>query len=227
MMSEGRDPIWRLNPTHAASGLRSGHDLSRAPTLDRVRRRCARRPLCVRRRFERGGRRTRCQGDHHASASPEAEAEADSEATGPDVEPNVGDRALRVGEPRRGAGATTTLQEIRFPYPPGGFNTPQQGNSFLGLRLRQCVTEGYDPATGGGDVFSTFNGEWYAVSPSGEQTTGGLSDIAWPRPKFPEQVVINPGDCLKGWITIEVPAGYKIEKMLWRSGQLSIAEWLP
>lgn len=154
------------------------------------------------------------------------DAEDDTAATGPNVEANVGDRALRVGEPRRGSGAITTLEEIRFPYPAGQFNTPQPGMKFLGLRLKQCVNEDFDAAAEG-DVISTFNGEWYAVSPSGEQVTGGLSDIAWPQPKLPEAVAITPGDCIKGWITIEVPANYKIEKMLWRSGQMSIAEWLP
>lgn len=164
-----------------------------------------------------------------SSPSPTTTLTAPSEDASPTgVPPNVGDSALRVGQPRRGLAATTTLQEIRFPYPPGGYNTPSEpGNSFVGLRLKQCVSGDYDPATYGGDFLSTFNNEWYAVSPSGEQVTGGLSDIAWPRPKFPESVVAQPGDCLKGWITFEVPSAYKIERILWRSEQASVAEWLP
>lgn len=160
-----------------------------------------------------------------ASPTPE-----EVEPSGP-AEPNVGDTALRVGETRQGTSASLTLQEIKFPLPQADeYRTPANpGDVFLGLRIEQCVSDEYDPAEYDGEPFySTYNGEWYAASPEGEQIGGtGSSWGDWPRPKFPESVTMNPGDCLKGWIATEVPKDLKIEKMIWRPGGETIAEWLP
>lgn len=161
----------------------------------------------------------------------EATPEATADASPTPVPPNVGDSALRLGDTRQGLFASVTLQEIKFPLPPmDEFRTPtNEGDVFLGLRIKQCLSDSYDPAQYGGEAFySTFNGDWYASSPSGEQVSGnGSSWDDWPRPKFPESVTMNPGDCLKGWIATEVPRNFKIEKMIWRPGGETVAEWLP
>jgi hypothetical protein len=45
--------------------------------------------------------------------------------------------------------------------------------------------------------------------------------------KFPENVTMAPGDCLVGWLTVEVPIGMKVAKIVYRPGGQTVAEWLP
>jgi hypothetical protein len=160
------------------------------------------------------------------SADPtEATEAADSEAP-ESFTPNVGERALRVGETREGTGLRTTLSEITYPYPPAQYREPSTGNQFMGLRVTQCMRD--DVETNEYGDYSTYNGDWYAASPTGEQVAGdGSSWSDWPSPKFPESVTLNPGDCLQGWIALEVPAGMQVEKIIWRPGGTTTAEWLP
>lgn len=140
-------------------------------------------------------------------------------------EPNVGDRALRIGQTREGEAGLMTLQEIKLPYPPAEYRTPQPGNQFLGLRLKQCVRE--DADLDGEDFVSSSAGEWYAATPSGNQITSSSGWVDWPAPRFPDYVTVNPGECLKGWVSLEVPTGTKVEKMIWRPAGQTVAEWLP
>lgn len=142
-----------------------------------------------------------------------------------DYEPNVGDRALRVGETREGEAGRMTLLEIKLPYPPAEFRRPQPGNQFLGLRLKQCLRE--DADLDGTDFVSSSAGEWYAATPNGNQLTSTSGWIDWPAPRFPDYVTVNPGECLKGWVSLEVPTGTKVEKMIWRPAGQTVAEWLP
>lgn len=146
----------------------------------------------------------------------------------PSFEPNVGDRALRVGQTRKGQAAKMTLAEVKYPYPPGEFNVPEEGKQFVGLRIRQCVSETFSPADyQGEDFYSTYNGEWAVATPGGNQVTGsGEYWNDWPNPKFPESVTMNAGDCLKGWVLLEVPPGTKVKKLIWRPGGTTTAEWL-
>lgn len=135
-------------------------------------------------------------------------------------EPNVGDLALSVGETREGTAFRTTLEEIRFPYPPGQYREPESGNQFLGLRLEQCMRDSAEPTDEYGEpLMSTYPGEWYAATPSGEQLTGGGEWTDWPQPKFPTLVTMNPGECIKGWVTLEVHNGTKVAKIIWRPGR--------
>lgn len=139
--------------------------------------------------------------------------------------PNVGDRALRVGQRRQGRDFVTTLQEIRYPYPPAEYRDPKDGDVFVGLRVKQCYRKTSKPVD---DAYSTYNGEWYVATPSGDQYPGnGESWSDWPSPKFPENVTLNPGDCLHGWLDVEVPEGIRIKKIVWRSEGETTAEWLP
>ena len=79
-----------------------------------------------------------------------------------------------------------------------------KGDVFLGLRIHPCALKSYTEAEFG-EFDSSYNGEWYAASPDGTHVAGnGSSWNEWPRPKFPETVTMNAGDCLKGWISMEV-----------------------
>jgi hypothetical protein len=163
-----------------------------------------------------GGGGERDQPEPKGSPSAEASETADPFAY------NVGDLALKVGETRKGSEVTTTLEKVEHPYPPGEYREPEAGNEFVGLRLKQCIIDKPSEATE-----STYNGDWSAVTPDGEEYSGnGSSWDDWPSPKFPELVEMIPGRCLKGWIALEVPEGTKFDRLIYRPGGTPVAEWL-
>lgn len=141
--------------------------------------------------------------------------------------PNVGDRALTVGDTREGLSALTTLKAVRYPYPPGEYREPEPGNVFLGLELEQCVKADVE-VDSEYPLYSTYNGEWSAITPDGLEFGGdGSSWNDWPSPKFRESVTMSPGRCLKGWIALQVPKGTKITSLIWRPDGIETAEWIP
>jgi hypothetical protein len=145
------------------------------------------------------------------------------------VEPNFGKRALRIGQPREGRSITTTVEQIRYPYPPAQYRDPAPGHQFVGLLVKQCLHKDAPRVDEYGDpTYSTYNGEFAAVSPNGTPQAGsGDSWNDWPTPKFPESVTMDPGDCLHGWLTLKVKTGMKITKIVRRPGGETVAEWLP
>jgi hypothetical protein len=147
--------------------------------------------------------------------SPSAEADAL-------FAPNLGDRALKIGQTRDGEDVHTTLAEVKYPYPSAESRQPEEGNVFVGLRIEQCVD---DDAAGDGDT--TYNSEWSAVTEGGEEYGGsGSSWNDWPSPKFPESVSSVPGRCVKGWISLQVPKGTQFTSIIWRPGGDTVAEWI-
>lgn len=158
----------------------------------------------------------------------ESEAEqSDSSSSGSDVEPNLGDDALRVGQPRKGSLITTTLREVRIPMPPAEYREPAAGKVYLGLKLKQCLSKDASAASEE-EIYSSYTGEFAAVTPGGDEYAGGNSSWNdWPEPKFPETVTLVPGRCVQGWMAFEVPAKIKIASILWRPGGTTVAEWLP
>lgn len=137
--------------------------------------------------------------------------------------PNVGERALKIGETREGISFETTLLKVRYPYPPGEYREPETGKAFVGMRVRVCMKE---EAESTGEDYSTYNGEWFAASSNGDQATSSSSWDDWPAPKFPENVTMNPGECLRGWLSIEIPKKMKVAKIVYRPGGETVAEWI-
>ncbi len=144
------------------------------------------------------------------------------------TEPDVGDGPMTVGQVRQDDAYVTSLEEIRHPYPTVRSREPERaGQQFLGLRVRQCLLKD-TPTSPDWDYYSTSNGEWAAVGPKGRQVVGtGSYWPDWPIPKFPENVTMNPGDCLKGWLVLEVPRSMPVARVIWRSGGAMTAERLP
>jgi hypothetical protein len=139
-------------------------------------------------------------------------------------EPSVGEDALTVGDARVGRVTTTTLLELRDPYPPAEYREPQRGQRFVGLRVSQCVVDDYDGSEG--DVLATFNGDWVAVTADNDEYPGsGSGWIDWPLPKFPENATIPAGGCVKGWMTVELPERLRYDKFVWRPDGTTTAEW--
>lgn len=140
-------------------------------------------------------------------------------------EPNVGEDALRVGDARVGRITTTTLLEVRDPYPPAEYREPARGQRFVGLRVSQCVVDDYDGADG--DIYATYNGEWVAVTADNDEYPGDGSNWSdWPTPKFPENATVPAGSCVKGWLTVEIPERLRYDKFVWRPAGTTTAEWL-
>ncbi|WP_134765706.1 hypothetical protein [Nocardioides sp. 1609] len=154
----------------------------------------------------------------------EAVTETPTEEADP-FAPNIGDRSLKVGQPRIGTGITTVLLETDLGVTEQ-YRDPEQGNQYYGLRVSTCVRKDFDTAADG-DVYSTYPGEWYAVTKSGDEYTSSSSYSDFPSPKYPENVTVAPGTCVKGWIAIEVPEDVsKYEKLVYRPGGETIAEWI-
>lgn len=155
-----------------------------------------------------------------AEAAPEPTEAPSSEAPAP----NLGERALRLGEPREGSLITTTLLEFRQPYPPGTYRRPDAGHEWAGLRIEQCLKGDADPA----GLLTSGTGDWAALTRDGEEFTGATHTwVDWPAPRFPDLTGMIPGRCSKGWIALQVPEGTKFDRILWRAeGVTPIAEWL-
>jgi hypothetical protein len=153
-------------------------------------------------------------------------AEAPSSSEDP-YAPNIGDRALTIGDTRVGQAIKTTLKSVRYPYPPDYAREPDAGNDFVGLELEQCYNKDADVDPQYPDT-TTYNGDWVVLDPKGYEYGGdGSSWNDWPAPKFPEAVTMNPGRCYKGWISLQAPKGTKIVSVIWRPGGSETAEWHP
>lgn len=148
------------------------------------------------------------------SESPTPEEKVDPYA------PNIGDRALNVGEPRRGKGVITTVLEVKQPYPPALYREPNPGKVWLGIRAKTCVKSNQT------QTLQVFWGEWAAVD--GNFGTYPGSSTSWddfPVPQYPSYGEVNPGECVQGWLLVDLPRGKKVKKIVYRPGGQTIAEW--
>ena len=79
--------------------------------------------------------------------------------------PNVGDRALRVGETRMGRDIRTTVLKVNYPLPKADFMVgPYRVKEydrvdFVGLRIKQCLRPGAE-VDAAAPVYSSYNGEF-------------------------------------------------------------------
>lgn len=134
--------------------------------------------------------------------------------------PNIGDRALKVGQPRRGEGVITTVLEVRQPYPPALYREPNPGKVWLGVRAKTCVKSNQT------ETAQVFWGDWAAVDRNFGTYPG--SSTSWddfPVPQYPSYGEVNPGECVQGWLLVDLPRGKKIKKIAYRPGGQTIAEW--
>lgn len=171
-------------------------------------------------------------GCGESGGSPKAErpSVAPSVSPSPTVDPyapNIGERALAVGQSRVGRDVTTTLHEVRDPYPPQRYLEPGDGMKYVGLRLSTCVRKEAEPDTNGeGSYITPYNAEFALVDAKGDRYPGSGSNFnGWPTPKFPEARNAVPGECSKGWLVVEAPAKVVPEFIEWTSGQNHLADW--
>jgi hypothetical protein len=133
--------------------------------------------------------------------------EPSAEETDP-YAPNVGPRALNVGETREGEEVLTTIHEYRdsMKHPSNPYIEPGAGNRWVGVDAEQCIrrsaaraasvaTYGFAVGDGSGGVFDTEGSFW----------------DDWPSlPQFPFERKLQPGQCARGWMLVRVPARAKV-----------------
>jgi hypothetical protein len=146
-----------------------------------------------------------------------------SEPTGA-AEPNIGDRALTVGDWREGTGLRSRVVEVR-PADPGLRPTYLRGSSDgigITLKVRSCSRKSIpkpNPVS--------------AYDYSAQDAAGGLYEVSgsswgeWPPlPQYPTEHKLPAGECVEGWILLSAPAGTAPEVVSLSDGQGgSVADW--
>lgn len=158
-----------------------------------------------------------------ATPSPEASETPSEEATPTAQEPNVGDRALKIGQWREGTQVRTRVVEFFQPSdaPKPSYLQGDDGDGAV-ARIEMCTREGAKPTEG--DIYGLF----MAYDNSGGQYTQSSSTWGeWPPlPQLPDTVSIAPGKCLSGWVLISAPKATKLVTFDMSDGEGgSIAEW--
>ena len=146
------------------------------------------------------------------------------EASASPQEPNVGDRALKVGQWREGTQVRTRVTEFFQPAnapKPSYLAGDTDGDGAI-ARVEMCTREDAKPTKG--DIYDLF----LAYDASGGQYTQSSSTWGeWPPlPQLPDTVSIAPGKCLSGWVLVSAPRDTKLVTFDMSDGEGgSIAEW--
>ena len=82
------------------------------------------------------------------------------------------------------------MLKVNYPHPKADFMVgPYRVKEydrvdFVGLRIRQCLRAGAE-VDAAAPVYNSYNGEFYVVTPNGNQIAGGGSSWNdWPTPRF-------------------------------------------
>lgn len=114
------------------------------------------------------------------------------------------------------AGSITALsykQPLTGPYPPD-----QAGEEWGRLTVKTCVTKG--------DVTVSQFGWSVAYEDGTRIEVTGSSGGDFPRPEFPMDAVVKPGDCAKGGIMFPVPKGQRPDRVVFApEGAAEALEW--
>lgn len=185
-----------------------------------------------------------CTGGSGGTADPDAAVIHTAEAGPPGVAPgpattsapsssgaglSVGVNALSVGEWRREtSGVRSRVAEV---VQPADAQTlmPQHLHGDPGAegalaRVQYCLGTSGPAIFHQREVVDLFVA--YDES-GGRHTRAGGSWGHWPpRPQFPEEVSLSPGECATGWIRFSTAAGTEIHTVDGLSGQTIFAEWL-
>jgi hypothetical protein len=135
---------------------------------------------------------------------------------------NPSARPLRVGQTHHGDGVSTTLRVVDYPYTGDETRRPDSGKSFIGLDVKTCLDKEASPHT------STRNSEWSLVTRDGARYAGDDSSswADWPRPKYPEDVSLVPGQCKHGWLLVQVPEDEQFTAVVYHPEGKTAARWV-
>ncbi len=136
---------------------------------------------------------------------------------------NLNERALKVGQPRRGSEITTlVLDANRFRA------RDNHVSEFIGLLVRQCVSRNARKSA------EIDWHDWVAVDTMSGLYPGSSTSLEdflvlaldhFPVTIFPMHGEIQPGECEQGLLFILVPQDRKIETIALRSRGTTVAEW--
>lgn len=159
------------------------------------------------------------------SGESEARPSRSSEAAPTSAAPNVGASALSLDAWREGSEVRSRVRSVtqaRDAVPPSYLVGDSSAEGALAL-VEVCNRE---TAAGPleGDVFSFFSAR---DGSGGQYTRAGSSWDVWPpRPQFPIQASLAPGDCASGWVLFSVPRDVQIASITLDNGGEKLAEWL-
>ncbi|WP_418062486.1 hypothetical protein [Pimelobacter simplex] len=139
------------------------------------------------------------------------------------LEPNVGDRALRVGQWREGLALRTRVVEVRQPTAAAqpDYLRDLPDASGAAVLVRSCLRKGEAPL-------------WVTTSDFvARDKSGGVYESAsssweeWPpRPQYPFERELRAGQCLQGWVLLSAPNGTRISSIELTSDDGTVsAEW--
>jgi len=139
--------------------------------------------------------------------------------------PNVGDRALKVGQWREGEVVRTLVKsftQTSDASPPSFLVGESEAEGAL-AEIKMCVRKtATEPLKG--QVYGLFN--VYDKS-GGQYSQASSSWDEWPpRPQWPNDVNLSPGRCVTGWILFSVPKSVRIAYVANDGdGSAASAEW--
>lgn len=139
-------------------------------------------------------------------------------------EPNVGNRALKVGQWREGTQVRTRVAEFYQPADapkPSYLRGTDDGDGAV-ARVEMCTRKDADPTKA--EIYDLFMA--YDAN-GGQYTRSGSSWGEWPPlPQLPINISIAPGKCLSGWVLLTAPKNTKVVTVDMSDGEGgSIAEW--
>lgn len=137
--------------------------------------------------------------------------------------PNVGDRALTVGQWREGTGIRTRVIKVR--QPSEGIPDYLRGDAEATgatVLVRSCVRPGGDAT-----VLSSYN--FVARDKSGAvyEASSSSWEVWPPQPQYPfGEREVRAGDCVQGWVLLTTPAGARVTSIELSDGSGgTAAEW--
>lgn len=137
------------------------------------------------------------------------------------TDPNVGDRALKVGETRHGTAVEETVLEVQDPYPPNSYATPGPGKRWYGFRVKECQT------AASADPIPVAWGDWAVVDSTDAVYKAGIAwDESFPSPQFPSNGYLTLHECLQGWVLVDLPSSVQPTAVVFQPGGQRLAEWV-
>jgi hypothetical protein len=171
-------------------------------------------------------------GDKSAAASstatPTTSPAATSSSSAPTtatVAPNVGSSALSLDAWREGTDIRTRIRSVTqardasLPSYLVGDTSAEGAVALVEVCVRESASAPFQ-----GEVFDLFSAR---DGNGGQYTRASSSWDAWPpRPQFPTEVDLRPGDCASGSVLFSVPRDVRLASIALTNGSQKVAEWL-
>lgn len=160
-----------------------------------------------------------CSGSNAVATAP---LEQPSSTTSPTPSPSP----AAVGATQEGSGegsaVKTTVLRVRQPLRAVVPDLPERaGYEYIGLEVRMCVV-----TTANSEPTTVSWGPW-SIAFADDTVAEALSSWSaewWSVPLYPQERVVRPGSCVRGWIPFEVPKGSKPTMVTYQPSGI-VLEW--